>query len=41
MEIFVSYRGFFIINTDGRIQFGHYSKDPADHPDPKDIRMLL
>ncbi len=26
--------GVFIIATDGRIRFCHYSRDPADHPDP-------
>jgi peroxiredoxin len=29
--------GVFIIDTDGRIRFSHYSKDPSDHPDPEDL----
>jgi peroxiredoxin len=33
--------GVFIIDTDGRIRFSHYSKDPADHPDPEDLLAFL
>jgi peroxiredoxin len=29
--------GVFIIDTKGYIRFSHYSKDPADHPDPNDL----
>lgn len=29
--------GVFIIDTAGRIRFGYFSRDPADHPSPADI----
>lgn len=33
--------GVFIIDTDGHIRFSHYSKDPADHPDPETLLANL
>ena len=33
--------GVFVINTDGRIEFSHYARDPADHPDPDTILEIL
>ena len=29
--------GVFIIDSDGRIRFRHYAKDPADHPSADDL----
>ncbi len=33
--------GVFIIDTEGRIQFSHYAKGPADHPDPDALLAML
>ena len=33
--------GVFIIDTDGRIRFSHFAKDPADHPAADDLLQLL
>jgi len=29
--------GVFIINTDGRVVYSFFAKDPSDHPDPDTI----
>jgi peroxiredoxin len=33
--------GVFIIDTDGRIRFSHFAKDPADHPAADDLLQFL
>ena len=33
--------GVFVIATDGTIVFGHYSREPADHPTPETILDAL
>jgi len=33
--------GVFIIDTDGRIRFSHFAKDPADHPAADDLLRFL
>lgn len=33
--------GVFIIDTDGRIRYRHYAKDPADHPSADDLLGFL
>lgn len=33
--------GVFIIDTDGRVQFSHFAKGPADHPDADDLLKIL
>jgi len=33
--------GVFIIDTDGRIRFSHFAKDPADHPPPDVLLRFL
>jgi peroxiredoxin len=33
--------GVFIIDSDGRIRFRHYAKDPADHPSADDLLGFL
>lgn len=33
--------GVFIINTDGRIIYSYFAKDPSDHPPPETILAAL
>jgi len=33
--------GVFIIDIGGRIQFSHFARDPADHPDPETLLAFL
>ena len=33
--------GVFIIDTDGRIVYSHFARDPSDHPDPDTILEAL
>lgn len=33
--------GVFIIDTEGRIVYSHFAKDPSDHPDPETILGAL
>jgi peroxiredoxin len=33
--------GFFIINTEGRIAYSHFAKDPSDHPEAVTIVAAL
>jgi peroxiredoxin len=33
--------GVFIIDSGGRIQFSHFARDPADHPDPETLLAFL
>lgn len=33
--------GVFIIDTDGRIVYSHFARDPSDHPDPDAILEAL
>lgn len=33
--------GVFIIDTDGRVQFSHFAKGPADHPSADDLLKIL
>jgi hypothetical protein len=33
--------GVFIIDTEGRIRFSHFAKDPADHPAADDLLHFL
>lgn len=33
--------GVFIINTDGRVVYSYFARDPSDHPDPDTILEAL
>jgi peroxiredoxin len=33
--------GTFVVDTDGRVAFAHYSKDSADNPDTEDLLKVL
>jgi peroxiredoxin len=33
--------GTFVVDTDGRVAFAHYSKDSADNPDTEELLAVL